>query len=151
VPDDPVLASTSYLLLKAGTQMNGIVEDALAAYDLTPRQFLVLTFARRPEALSQLDLSKRLGLDPTIVVGLIDELEARTAIRRVRDETDRRRSLLEVTPTGTKLHAKAMAAMQAAEDEFLAPLPVNERSELRRMLLEVMRSRLAWLGPPTDD
>jgi hypothetical protein len=48
VPDDPVLASTRYLLLMAGTQMNVIVEDALAPYDLPPRQFLVLTFARRP-------------------------------------------------------------------------------------------------------
>jgi DNA-binding MarR family transcriptional regulator len=102
--------------------------------------------------LSQLELSKRLGLDPTIVVGLIDELEARRAIKRVRDESDRRRSLLQVTPTGAKLHAKATAAMAAAEQEFLAPLPVAERAELRRMLLDVMRTRLAWLGPsPSAD
>jgi DNA-binding MarR family transcriptional regulator len=99
------------------------------------------------DELSQLELSKRLGLDPTIVVGLIDDLEARRAIKRVRDPADRRRYLMEVTPTGRKLHATAAAEMAEAEREFLAPLPAQERKELRRMLLDVMRSRLAWLGP----
>jgi DNA-binding MarR family transcriptional regulator len=143
---DPVLTSAGYLLLKAGTQFHGIIDDALGALDLTARQFLVLTFAGGPEPLSQSELSARLGLDPTIVLGVIDALEERGAIRRTRDPADRRRSLLAITSSGRKLHTKASVAVAAAEREFLAPLAGADRKELRRLLLEVMQHRIAWLA-----
>jgi DNA-binding MarR family transcriptional regulator len=144
---DPVLTSAGYLLLKAGTQFHTIIDEALSELDLTGRQFLVLTFAGSPDPLSQLDLSRRLGLDPTIVVGLIDGLEARTVVRRVRDPADRRRYLLELTAAGRRLHAKAAAAVADGEREFLAPLPASDRKQLRRLLIDVMARRLPWMGP----
>jgi DNA-binding MarR family transcriptional regulator len=147
---DPVLTSAGYLLLKAGTQFHGIIDEALGAVDLTARQFLVLTFAGGAEPLSQSELSARLGLDPTIVLGVIDALEARGTIRRTRDPADRRRSLLEITASGRRLHTKASAAVAIAERDFLAPLAGADRKELRRLLLDVMRHRIAWLGPGDD-
>jgi DNA-binding MarR family transcriptional regulator len=143
---DPVLTSAGYLLLKAGTHFHAIIDTALAAFDLTARQFLVLTFAGSADPLSQSELSARLGLDPTIVLGVIDALEDRGAIQRTRDPADRRRSLVEITTSGRKLHAKASAAVDTAEREFLRPLPGSDRKELRRLLLDVMRQRIAWLG-----
>ena len=144
---DPVLTSAGYLLLKAGTQFHGIIDDALHTVDLGARQFLVLTFANGDEPLSQSELSKRLGLDPTIVLGVIDSLEDRGAIRRTRDPADRRRSLVEITASGRRLYAKATAAVATAEREFLAPLAAADRKALRTSLLEIMEHRLPWLGP----
>jgi DNA-binding MarR family transcriptional regulator len=144
---DPVLTSAGYLLLKAGTQFHAIIDDALATLDLTGRQFLVLTFAGGPSTLSQSELSARLNLDPTIVVGLIDGLEERAAIRRERDPADRRRSLLELTAAGRRLQAKAAAAVATAEREFLGPLSAADRKDLRRLLLEVMQQRIPWMAP----
>ena len=145
-PLDPVLTSAGYLLLKAGTQFHNLIDEALTELDLTGRQFLVLTFAGSNDPLSQLDLSRRLGLDPTIVVGLIDGLEARKLMRRVRDPADRRRYLLELTAAGRTLHATAAAAVAAGEREFLAPLGAADRKVLRRLLLDVMARRLPWIG-----
>ena len=147
---DPVLTSPGYLLLKAGTHFHTIIDEALAALDLTGRQFLVLTFAGGRDALSQSELSTRLNLDPTIVVGLIDGLEARGAIRRERDPADRRRSLLELTAAGRRLHTKAASAVETAEREFLGPLSAGDRKDLRRLLLEVMQHRIPWVAA-TDD
>ena len=147
---DPVLTSPGYLLLKAGTHFHTIIDDALAALDLTGRQFLVLTFAGGRDALSQSELSTRLNLDPTIVVGLIDGLEARGAIRRERDPADRRRSLLELTAVGRRLHTKAAAAVETAEREFLGPLSATDRKDLRRLLLEVMQHRIPWMAPDVE-
>lgn len=144
---DPVLTSAGYLLLKAGAQFHTLIDEALSELDLTGRQFLVLTFAGSADPLSQLDLSRRLGLDPTIVVGLIDGLEARKVVRRVRDPADRRRYLLELTAAGRRLHAKAAAAVADGEREFLAPLPAAARKQLRRSLIDVMARRLPWMGP----
>jgi DNA-binding MarR family transcriptional regulator len=144
---DPVLTSPGYLLLKAGTHFHAIIDEALAALDLTGRSYLVLTFAGGPEPLSQSELSARLGIDPTIVVGLIDGLEARGAIRRERDPADRRRSLLMLTAAGRKLHTKASTAVATAERDFLGPLSGADRKELRALLIEVMQHRLPWMAP----
>jgi DNA-binding MarR family transcriptional regulator len=143
---DPVLTSAGYLLLKAGTQFHALIDDALAELDLTGRQFLVLTFAGGAEPLSQLDVSRRLGIDPTIVVGLIDGLEARRLVKRARDPDDRRRYLLELTAAGRRLHTAAATAVAAQEREFLAPIAAADRKQLRALLIDVMTSRLPWLG-----
>jgi DNA-binding MarR family transcriptional regulator len=145
---DPVLTSAGYLLLKAGTQFHGVIDDALGAEDLTGRQFLVLTFVGGEDQLSQLELSRRLNLDPTIIVGLLDDLEDRGLVTRVRDPADRRRHLLELTVTGRRLQDRAARAVAVAEREFLAPIGAADRKQLRRLLLEVMRSRVTWLGEP---
>jgi DNA-binding MarR family transcriptional regulator len=143
---DPVLTSAGYLLLKAGTQFHGVIDVALGAEDLTGRQFLVLTFVGGEAELSQLELSRRLNLDPTIIVGLLDELEGRGLVTRVRDPADRRRHLLELTSGGRRVQQRAAKAVAIAEREFLAPIGAGDRKQLRRLLLDVMRSRLSWLG-----
>jgi DNA-binding MarR family transcriptional regulator len=142
---DPVLSSVGYLLLKAGMQFQPVADRALEAVDLTGRQFLVLTIAGAADPLSQLELSRRMHLDPTIVVGLLDELEERGLVRRTRDPADRRRHRIELTGPGRKTQARAAKAVAAAELEFLGPLSAADRKELRGLLLEVMRTRLPWL------
>jgi DNA-binding MarR family transcriptional regulator len=142
-----VLTSAGYLLLKAGTQFHAIVDEALAALDLTPRHFMVLTFAADDEPLSQVDVSRRVGIDPTIAVGVIDDLETRGLVRRARDPADRRRSLLALTATGRRLHTRATEAVGRAERDFLRPLAAPERRQLQDLLVRVMAARLAWLDP----
>jgi DNA-binding MarR family transcriptional regulator len=146
VATDPVLTSAGYLLLKAGVHFHAAMEEGLDRLGLTPRQFLVLTFAVADDDLHQLELSRRLNLDATIVGGLIDDLEGRKLVERRRDPADRRRSLVVPTATGRKLQAKAVAALGSIEADFLAPVPDGEREALRLQLLAIMTDRLPWLG-----
>jgi DNA-binding MarR family transcriptional regulator len=141
-----MLTSAGYLLLKAGTQFHAVIDDALAALDLNGRQLLVLTFVGGEQHLSQKMLATRLGLDPTIVVALVDELEGRKLLARERDPEDRRRHRLRLTAAGRKLHTRALTTVTWAEQEFLAPLDRAERAELRRLLVATMTPRLPWLG-----
>lgn len=67
---------------------------------------------------SQADLAALAGITRPGLVGLIDELESRGFITRVRDAADRRRNLLELTPTG---HAQ-METMFATVTGIEAPL-----------------------------
>ncbi|MET0325097.1 MAG: MarR family winged helix-turn-helix transcriptional regulator [Ilumatobacteraceae bacterium] len=144
-PQDPVLTSAAYLMIKAGHYLGQGFESALAALGISAREFLVLTFVRAADGLSQQELSARLGLDPTIVVGLVDGLEERDLMSRRRDPADRRRNVLSVTSAGEDLQADAVAAAARAEAEFLAPLDADQRQELRRMMLVLMQPRLPWL------
>ena len=144
--DDSVLTSAGYLLLKAGHHLGLGFEDALAHVGISGREFLVLSFARAADGLSQQELSARLGLDPTIVVGLVDALEERQWMTRTRDPADRRRNVLRLTAVGRTAHTRAMRAARAAEDGFLEALGAGERAKLRGLLTDVMRRRLPWLG-----
>jgi len=144
-PADDVLTSAGYLLLKAGHYIGLEFETELDALGLSGREFLVLTFVRTGEGLSQQGLSERLGLDPTLVVGLVDALESRSFLRRAKDPNDRRRNILSLTPAGVAVHGKAVAAARRAEQSFLAPLWQAQRAELRAALRAVMAPRLPWL------
>jgi DNA-binding MarR family transcriptional regulator len=147
---DPLLTSSGYLLLKAGTHFHTLIDATLAELGLNGRQLLVLTFTGSENHLSQQMLSVRLGLDPTIIVALVDELEDRGLVVRGRDPEDRRRHRLRITPKGRKAHAAAVRAVAAAEKEFLAPLHRADRETLREALVTMMTPRLPWMGESDD-
>ena len=144
--DDSVLRSAGYLLMKAGHYMGLEIEAVLARFELTGREFLVLSFVRASDALSQQQLSERLHLDPTIVVGLLDALEQRDLLSRAKHPADRRRNVLALTAAGARLHDAAVAASRDAESAFLAELPDAERERLRETLRTVLAPRLGWLS-----
>lgn len=142
---DSVLQSAGYLLMKAGHYIGTDFEAVLAKFDLSGRDFLVLSFVRASDELSQQQLSERLNLDPTIVVGLLDSLEQRDLLSRAKHPADRRRNVLALTDGGRRLHDTAVAAAASAEEAFLAGLDHAERVQLREMLRTVLTPRLAWL------
>lgn len=143
--DDSVLRSAGYLLMKAGHYIGIEIETVLTKFDLSAREFLVLSFVRASDALSQQQLSERLHLDPTIVVGLLDALEQRDLLSRTKHPADRRRNVLALTDAGERLHDAAVAAARDAEATFLADLPAAERERLRETLRTVLAPRLDWL------
>ena len=144
-PADDVLTSAGYLLLKAGHYIGNDFDAALTTLGLTGREFLVLSFVRAADGLSQQALAARLGLDPTLVVGLVDALEQRGLVTRTKDPADRRRNRLDLTDDGSGLHDAAVAAARRAEAVFLDPLTPRQRTQLRAALRAVMAPRLPWL------
>jgi DNA-binding MarR family transcriptional regulator len=140
----PIVGNAGYLLYKAGVIGQRAFDDAFGSVGLTAREFLVLSFAA-DAALSQQDVARRLGIDPTLIVGAVDELEGRSLLRRDRDPKDRRRYVLTVTAKGTALLAKAQATAVRAEDAFLEPLSATQREQLQSILLTLMTPKLSWL------
>jgi hypothetical protein len=71
---------------------------------------------------------------------ILNELERDHLIARVRNEHDRRRNMITLTPerlsaSGRSGHAKAPRhAVQAAQDRLMAPLSASERRQLIRLL-----------------
>lgn len=138
-------STISYYLMKAGMFATRGIEDVLASTGLTTRQFLLLGVVAEGSAKSQQDVSRALHVDPTIVVGLIDELEAQKLLVRQKNPDDRRRYVLSLTAKGTKVLKSGMARMQAAEDTFLEDLSPADRSALQALLSRVMQPKLERL------
>jgi DNA-binding MarR family transcriptional regulator len=131
--------------MKAGVLVSRAIEDALAATGLTARQFLLLSIVAEATSQSQLEVSRRLHLDPTIVVGLVDELEQRGLVGRSKHPDDRRRHVLALTAKGSTALAGATERTRAVEDAFLGALSAADRARLRSMLARVMEPKLDLL------
>jgi DNA-binding MarR family transcriptional regulator len=108
--------------------------EALAPLGLSPKGFGALTVLAAEGPLPQGRLAQRQGIDRTTMVAVVDELERAGAVRRARDERDRRAYALEVTPQGRRLLERGRTAVLGAEERFLAPLPVAERRRLKDAL-----------------
>jgi DNA-binding MarR family transcriptional regulator len=128
--------SLTYLLQKAAKQALHRLEADLADLDLNARQFLLLALVER-DHFSQQALAHKLGLDPTAVVKLVDQLEARGVLQRNRNASDRRQHRLTLTPSGHELFLQAAERQQKSERDFTRAIGTR-RNELRTLLAETL-------------
>jgi MarR family transcriptional regulator, lower aerobic nicotinate degradation pathway regulator len=83
---------------------------------------------------SQREVADALGFDASDLVGVVDSLEADGCLTRERDEADRRRHILTVTPVGRSALVKVEVRVAQAREDFLAPLSAAERVTLAELL-----------------
>jgi DNA-binding MarR family transcriptional regulator len=79
-------------------------------------------------------------MDANNVVLLLNELEELGHVSRLRDPSDRRRHLVQITPAGRAALSDAERAQAVIEDEVLAALDFDERRTLRELLSRALRS-----------
>ena len=89
---------------------------------------------------SQQGLGEQLGIDRTTVVELIDELEQKGLVVRVRNPADRRSYSLNLTPRGRQVQKRASKVFDAAAAEFFGPLKATEQKALAEMLRRMISS-----------
>jgi DNA-binding MarR family transcriptional regulator len=107
--------------------------------NLRPGCFGVLRVVERAAGpVSQRDVSERMGIDPSDVVDLVDRLETAGYLRRRRDERDRRRYALEVTPAGREAIERFVRIARAVDETVLAVLEPEQRETLRALLQRVV-------------
>ncbi len=128
----------AYLFKHAERLMSELNAEALAPFDIHGRDLGVLLVIDRFEPASQQQVAQRLGVDRTTMVAIIDALEAKGIIARRPDAEDRRRNVVELTPTGQDILRQATAASDAAEAELLASLSPEEGEQLRDLLARVL-------------
>lgn len=87
---------------------------------------------------AQRTLGARLRQDPSDVVGLLDDLQARGLITRERDPDDRRRHRVAVTAAGRRALKAAERRLDRAEDELLGSLSARERATLHRLAAKAL-------------
>jgi DNA-binding MarR family transcriptional regulator len=76
-----------------------------------------------------------MGIDPSILVTMLNPLEASGFVTRRREAADRRRHTVLLTDAGTTRLTEAARAQQQAEDALFAGLDTDQREQLRRLLL----------------
>ena len=121
-------------LLRASRAVLARVEPRLAAAGLTTTQFGVLEAILHKGPLSQRDLSQKVLTSPGNMTDLIDKLETRGLVRRIRQKTDRRAVRVELTGEGRMLIEPLFAAHAGDIDEAMAGLDGTELRQLGTLL-----------------
>jgi DNA-binding MarR family transcriptional regulator len=124
---------TSYLLRRAFTQLS-----RANASGAQPRDYVVLGVLAEDNACSQQDLAERLGINRTIMVKLIDRLEAADYVTRKRNPDDRRSYGLSVTEAGRKAMQDMEPALAQSEQRFTSALRAGEQQRLNSLLRKLV-------------
>jgi DNA-binding MarR family transcriptional regulator len=134
----PALAGRlGYLLKHARDRLGELTVEVLAPFGVTGRQVAVLIAIDDRVPLSQQEVARRLGVDRTTMVELIDELEARQLVQRRPDPADRRRNVVALTAAGTATLSGASRATREAERLFLGSLSPAQGAAFREALRAV--------------
>ena len=86
-------------------------------------------------ATTQGALGEALRLDPSNLVGLLNELEERALLERRRDPDDRRRHIVELSDAGRRALMRAERDLLSVQDDILGALDEDERATLHALLL----------------
>ena len=127
-----------FQLWKCGWWLGDRVERGLVPLGIRGRHFMVLTMLQSSEEPSQQEMATYMSLDPTTMVGIVDELEAQELCERVRHPDDRRRYVVRLTAKGRRLARRARAIADEIAADVLAPLDAAEQGRLRAMMDRVM-------------
>lgn len=135
-----------WLLGRASRDAYRITQDRLSAVGLRRGFYGVLASIVEFGPSAQAELGRRLGIDRSDMVAIVNDLESAGYVVRSPDPTDRRRNSVTITRGGRAALKRFDRAIARAEDEFLAGFEPDER----RTLLDLIR-RLADTGSGRDE
>lgn len=108
------------------------------AQDLTVNEWRVLACLADGNLMSTGELARvSLTTQPT-VTRVIDRLAARGEVRRVDDDSDRRLTLVQITPAGARIVKRLAALAREHEARVLAPMGPQRAADLKHALRQLV-------------
>lgn len=133
-----VADSVGYQLLCVMQAMRREVDRRMLQHDLTDAQWKPLWLLRLGRAGSAIELAREMDVDAGSVTRMLDRLEAKGLLERVRSATDRRIVHLRLTPAGDAVARKVPFVLAAVNNEFLRGFSETEWKQLRRLLARMV-------------
>ena len=136
--DDPDLLR---LLLAAHRRLAGELGDGLAERgypEARPGHAVVFRYIDRRTGARLTDLAERTGMTKQAMMQVVDDLEARGLVRRVRDPQDGRAKMVRLTAKGRRFAPEARRARQAVEGRARRGLGDRRYEQLRASLAELI-------------
>ena len=142
-PDLDVAEFAGQLFFRLWRASHTRTAAALNSIGLTPALFALLNVLGAREGAIQQQLSSDMGIDPSAMVKLIDELQNTALAERRRRPGDRRAWEVSITPRGRRTLEQARRLVAQVEDEVLGGLSAADR----RQLLTLLRRALVSAPP----
>jgi len=133
-------ASVGYLVNRIRTEILDAMDRELAPFDVTGAQYVILSQIYFGMADSCSGLCKGISYDPGAMTRMIDRLEAKGLIRRVRNAEDRRSVNLELTAEGKDTFPRLMEMAVGVQNRFLRGFSHSEARQLEGLLQRVLNN-----------
>jgi MarR family transcriptional regulator, lower aerobic nicotinate degradation pathway regulator len=136
-------SAAMFLLMREGFRLGQqrIEEADNPAEQMRFPHFSILACLDEFGSASQREISDRLRLDPSDLVAFVDWLEEVGFVRRRRDQRDRRRYAVDLTPSGRRALRTRARAAELMNAELFGALDPDERERLRTLLLKAVASK----------
>ncbi|AKU94540.1 Transcriptional regulator, MarR family [Labilithrix luteola] len=127
----------AFLVAQVGAHAAAKFAERLADFDLTPPQAGILRALSASPGISQQELGRLLGIFPSRLVLLLDELDELGLIERRDDPDDRRVYQVFVTDKGRQSLEAIGRIARAHQDALCAALDEDERQTLASLLSRI--------------
>lgn len=131
--------SVGYLITRVkSTLSNMITQRSMAELGVTSQQGSILFMVGSGKCLLAAELAREYGIDASAVTRLIDRLEKRGLLTRVRSNEDRRVVRLALTPEGDAIAARMPGIFNGVLNDLLGGFTPEEVGFLKSMLRRVL-------------
>jgi DNA-binding MarR family transcriptional regulator len=128
----------AFLLAQLGAHAASQFGERLRVLDLTPADAGILRLLRVTSGLSQQELAGKLGIHPSRLVAILDNLEKRGFLERRPNRDDRRLYSLHLAKGGEEILGRIGKVAREHQDALLAALSDEERRALGSLLLRIV-------------
>lgn len=119
--------------------------------DLTAQQMIMILTLKELGKVKVTGISRRMGVSPPTTTGLIDRLQRKGYVRRLRDERDRRVVLVELTPRGASFVVKIRDSIQKRWMKVVVYLSESERDLYVRLLKKIVEGLTRDANAQSDE
>jgi DNA-binding MarR family transcriptional regulator len=129
--------SVGYLIKRAQSMMLDVLDDLFAKHGFSYIQYVILSWLRDGIAVNPKDICVRFRHDSGALTRVIDQLEERGLLERVRRDRDRRKVELQLTPAGLATVESLIPLVVDKLNLALADFSSAEVQELLRLLVKL--------------
>jgi DNA-binding MarR family transcriptional regulator len=130
-------SSPSFLIAQVGAHAASQFAERLAKLKLAPQHAGILRILNSTPAITQQMLATTLGMVPSRLVALLDEMEAPGLIERRENHDDRRRYALHITEKGRSTLEAIGRVSREHSQALLAAISEDERRQLADLLQRI--------------
>jgi DNA-binding MarR family transcriptional regulator len=132
--------SVGYLVRYAHRAFVKVLADEVAPHGILTAQWSVLRILWDMEGLTQVELAERMLVEKASLTGVLEGMERRGLILRVRNAEDRRKINITLTMQGRRLKAELLPAGGKINRKATRGMTDAETIELRRLLSKVIQN-----------
>lgn len=132
-----LLAQLGYAATRVSVKLKPNFVRDLGGIRMTVVEFSLMSLLAANEDVNQKQLCEALSLSPPRLAVILDRLEERRLVRRVRSREDRRESIVNLTAAGQDLYVRARQVAVSVNAQAVAVLTPGEHALLLELLHKV--------------
>jgi homoprotocatechuate degradation regulator HpaR len=117
-----------------------VYRELFAQFGVTEQQWRVLRVIWKSDEITAAEVSKQTLLPSPSLVGILDRLEGKDLVERVRSTTDRRRTFIRATHQGRALQAQVLPLVEQIQAHLETTISRAEMDALKTTLNKINQS-----------